>query len=245
MPNYTTGEIAKICGVSVRTVQYYDSRGILIPSEFSEGGRRIYSEEDLRRMKIICFLRELDLPIDSIKKLLNEDHPEKVISILLDEQESLLINDIAKLKGRSDKISSIRQTLKTIRHFSVDSIADIAHITENKNKLKRIRLIILILGIVMDVIEIYTLFIWITKGIWVPFIIGLPVIISLGLIISMLYYKNTVYICPECHAIFRPKLGEMFWARHTPNTRRLHCTGCNYHGFCVETYGKDKNAENN
>lgn len=29
---YTTGEIAKLCGVSVRTVQYYDTRGILIPS---------------------------------------------------------------------------------------------------------------------------------------------------------------------------------------------------------------------
>ena len=34
---YTTGEIAKLCGVTVRTVQYYDTRGILIPSELSEG----------------------------------------------------------------------------------------------------------------------------------------------------------------------------------------------------------------
>ena len=41
MSKYTTGEIAKLCGVSVRTVQYYDSRNILIPSELSEGGRRL------------------------------------------------------------------------------------------------------------------------------------------------------------------------------------------------------------
>ncbi len=46
MSKYTTGEIAKLCGVSVRTVQYYDERGILIPSELSEGGRRLYSEDD-------------------------------------------------------------------------------------------------------------------------------------------------------------------------------------------------------
>ncbi len=242
MPNYTTGEIAKICGVSVRTVQYYDSRGILIPNELSEGGRRIYSEEDLRRMKIICFLRELDLPIDSIKKLLSEEHPEKVISLLLDEQEALLINDIAKLKERSDKIASIRQALKTIECFSVDSIADIAYVMENKKKLRRLRFNMLVLGAIMDVIEILTLIIWITKGIWLPFVIGLPVIIALGVITSMLYYKSTVYICPECHSIFRPKLGETLWALHTPNTRKLHCTGCNYHGFCVETYGKDKDA---
>ena len=51
MSKYTTGEIAKLCGVSVRTVQYYDSRNILIPSELSEGGRRLYSEQDLKRMK--------------------------------------------------------------------------------------------------------------------------------------------------------------------------------------------------
>ena len=57
MSKYTTGELAKLCSVTVRTVQYYDTRGILIPSELSEGGRRLYSDDDLRRMKIICFLR--------------------------------------------------------------------------------------------------------------------------------------------------------------------------------------------
>ena len=45
MSKYTTGEIAKLCGVSVRTVQYYDTRGILAPSELTEGGRRLYSED--------------------------------------------------------------------------------------------------------------------------------------------------------------------------------------------------------
>ena len=44
MSKYTTGEIARISGVSVRTVQYYDDRGILKPSELSEGGRRLYSK---------------------------------------------------------------------------------------------------------------------------------------------------------------------------------------------------------
>ena len=58
MSKYTTGEIAKLCGVTVRTVQYYDTRGILAPSELTEGGRRLYSEDDLRRMKVICLLRD-------------------------------------------------------------------------------------------------------------------------------------------------------------------------------------------
>lgn len=57
MSKYTTGELAKLCNVTVRTVQYYDKRGILIPTELSEGGRRLYSESDLQRLKVICFLR--------------------------------------------------------------------------------------------------------------------------------------------------------------------------------------------
>lgn len=84
MSKYSTGELAKLCNVTVRTVQYYDKRGILIPTELSEGGRRLYSESDLQRLKVICFLREVDVPIDSISQLLEEEHPEKVISILIE-----------------------------------------------------------------------------------------------------------------------------------------------------------------
>ena len=90
MSKYTTGELAKLCGVTVRTVQYYDTRNILVPSELSEGGRRLYSEEDVKRMKIICFLRELGLPINSISQLLSEENPGNVISLLLEQQEQLL-----------------------------------------------------------------------------------------------------------------------------------------------------------
>ena len=82
MSKYTTGEIAKLCGVTVRTVQYYDTRGILVPNELTEGGRRLYSEDDLKRMRIICFLRDLGLPIDSISQLLSEADPGSVISLL-------------------------------------------------------------------------------------------------------------------------------------------------------------------
>lgn len=39
MSLYTTGELAKKCNVSVRTIQYYDERGILVPTDLTEGGR--------------------------------------------------------------------------------------------------------------------------------------------------------------------------------------------------------------
>ena len=104
MSKYSTGELAKLCGVTVRTVQYYDTRGILIPSELSEGGRRLYSEDDLKRMKLICFLRELDLPIDAISQLLKEEHPENVISLLIEQQESALSEEIAEKREKLEKL---------------------------------------------------------------------------------------------------------------------------------------------
>ena len=80
MSKFTTGEMAKLCGVTVRTVQYYDTRNILVPSELTEGGRRLYSEEDLQKLKIICFLRNIDLPIDSIAELFKESGSQEIIS---------------------------------------------------------------------------------------------------------------------------------------------------------------------
>ena len=96
MSTYTTGDLAKLCGVTVRTVQYYDTRGILIPSQLSEGGRRLYSEDDLKRMRVICFLRELDMSINTIDQLLQEEHPEKVIDLLLQQQKEILTEEISQ-----------------------------------------------------------------------------------------------------------------------------------------------------
>ena len=104
MSKYTTGELAKLCGVTVRTVQYYDTRGILIPSELSEGGRRLYTDGDLRRLKIICFLRDMGLPIDAIAQLLEEEEPGRVITLLLEQQAQTLHCEIAQQQAKLEKL---------------------------------------------------------------------------------------------------------------------------------------------
>ncbi len=246
MSKYTTGELAKLCGVSVRTVQYYDTRGILVPSELSEGGRRLYSDGDLNKMKIICFLRELDLPIDGIKKLLREKDSEAVISLLLNEQEKLLHSEIGQKQAQAEKIAEVKRALTKMPEFSLESIGDIAHIMENKRHLRKLRIKMLVGGLIMDAIEVTTLLLWVLRGIWVPFAIGMTVAVAIGIWISAVYFKSTAYICPQCHTVFKSLLREAFFARHTPNTRRLTCPHCARHGFCVETYrSKEKShAEN-
>ena len=244
MSKYTTGEIAKLCGVSVRTVQYYDSRNILIPSELSEGGRRLYSENDLKRMRIICFLREAGLPINSISELFNEEYPEKIISVLLDQQEQILREEIAEGQKKLSIIETIKRELKEIENFSVESIGDIAHIIKQNNNLAKMRWITVLMGIPVTALQWTSIVLWITHGLWWLFAIWVCVAIPWGIIVSIYYYKHVAYICPECHEIFRPRFKEMFWAYHTPKMRRLTCPKCGRKGLCVEVYAQKDGASN-
>ena len=126
MSKYTTGEIAKLCGVSVRTVQYYDSREILVPSALSEGGRRLYSDADLERMKTICFLREMGLSINTIAELLREDDPISVISIILDQHEAELRTESDVLQKKLDMVADLRRALDAQVHHLIAAMAGIA-----------------------------------------------------------------------------------------------------------------------
>ena len=234
MSKYTTGEIAKLCGVTVRTVQYYDTRGILVPTELSEGGRRLYSEDDLKRMRIICFLRDLGLPIDSISQMLSEDDPGSIISLLLEQQKQALKEEIGECQEKLHKLEELRIELKNVKEFSVESIGDIAYMMSNKKKLKKLRMTMLITGIPLSVLQWVSIILWIVKGFWWLFVIWVVIAIPYGILISRHYFKSVAYICPQCHTVFSPTFKEAFWAGHTPAARKLTCTSCGHHGFCVE-----------
>lgn len=240
MSKYTTGELAKICNVTVRTVQYYDKRGILIPTELSEGGRRLYSESDLQRLKVICFLREVDVPIDAISQLLEEEHPEKVISILIEQQESLLMEEIQEKQEQLEKLRELQTTVQTKDSFSLESIADIAVVMKGKKQLKKIYRIILSTGLVVGVLQWLSIAFWIFKGMWWGFALW-ALLATVWLVwVCNYYYKNVKYICPECHQEFKPGKKEALFAKHTPTTRNLTCSECGHKGFCIEIWDGDQ-----
>ena len=240
MSKYTTGELAKLCGVTVRTVQYYDTRGILIPSELSEGGRRLYSEGDLKRMNIICFLRGLDIPIDAISQILKEEHPEKVISLLIEQQEKALADEISEKQGKLEKLCELKNGLKNKAAYSLESIGDIAVVMESRKKMKKLHRMMILTGIPVTALQWFSIIIWILRGVWWPFIVWLLVAAVWGTLVSRYYFTHIKYICPECHEVFRPAFKEAFWANHTPTARKLTCTACGCKGFCVEIWGGDE-----
>ena len=239
MSQYTTGELAKECGVTVRTVQFYDQKGILNPSSLTEGGRRLYSEEDIKKMKIICFLRDTGLSLDTIGQLLKEEDPGSVISVLLQQQEQLLQEEIGERREKLDRLAELKKSVKNDPAFSLETISDVANVMEGKKKLSAVHRNMILSAIPLCILQWAAILLWIFKGTWWLFVIWAVLAIPYGIWASRYYYRSTAYICPQCHEVFKPAFKEAFFAKHTLKTRKLTCTKCGRRGFCVETWGGD------
>ncbi len=69
---YTVGDVAKLAHVSVRTLHHYDEVGLLMPSERSEAGYRIYTTPDLERLQQVLFYKELGFSLEEIRELMSD-----------------------------------------------------------------------------------------------------------------------------------------------------------------------------
>lgn len=238
MSKYTTGEMAKLCNVTVRTVQYYDTRGILVPAELSDGGRRLYNDDDLKKLRLICYLKSIGLSLDNIADILTAENSKNVISTILQAQRVELKSDIERQKESLKEIDGLLNELESGKSFSVESINDIVDFMENRQSLKRLHLKMILVGIIADVIEISAIVLWIVKGIWIPFAVGMVIVVVIISWIFDVYCKNVAYICPECHEIFKAGKKEICFSKHTPKARKLTCTHCGHNGYCIEVGNK-------
>lgn len=234
MSLYITGEIAKLAGVSVRTVQFYDRKGILPPSQLSEGGRRLYSQEDLGKLQRICLWKTMGLSLEAIKGILESQNADKVLELLLEQQAKALEEDIQDRQQQLRSIRALEENLKSAEKIPVNSISDMEQLMKNKQKLRKIHGVMIALGVIMDLLQIAGLILWIVQGIWQPFVVCFAVAVVIGVLLTRYYYRSTEYLCPACGARFRPGVKEFLFSKHTPKTRKLTCSHCGEKDYCVE-----------
>ena len=67
---FTVKQLSKLAGVTPRTLHHYDEIGLLKPSRVGDNGYRYYGEESVLRLQQILFYRELDIPLEEIKKIM-------------------------------------------------------------------------------------------------------------------------------------------------------------------------------
>lgn len=84
----TIHEVSRITGLTVRTLQYYDSIGLLSPDSRTESGYRLYDESALEKLRHIMIFRELEVPLKEIKKIM--DDPDYDGKKILEQQIELL-----------------------------------------------------------------------------------------------------------------------------------------------------------
>lgn len=69
---FTVGELAKLTGITVRTLHHYDEVGLVRPSQRTSAGYRLYDDGDVLRLQQVLLLRELELPLDEIAAVLDD-----------------------------------------------------------------------------------------------------------------------------------------------------------------------------
>ena len=121
-------EVAKLSGITVRTLHYYDEIELLKPSETTEAGYRIYSSEDLERLQQILFFRELDFQLNEIKEIMLNPNYDK--NEALNKHKEFLIEKRKRIDGL---ITLIDKTIKGDNNMSFKEF-DNSKIEENKRK---------------------------------------------------------------------------------------------------------------
>lgn len=117
-------EVAKLTGVTVRTLQYYDRIGLLKPSETAKNGYRIYHPSDLVTLQQILFFRELDFPLKEIQEIMKS--PNYEASDALIHQKELLIKKRDRLNGLIHLVNAALEGEETMsfKEFDTKSIED-------------------------------------------------------------------------------------------------------------------------
>ncbi|NMA81032.1 MAG: MerR family transcriptional regulator [Jeotgalicoccus halophilus] len=92
-----TKELADIAGISVRTLHYYDTIGLLSPEIDRENGYRNYSDQDVSTLQQILFFRQLNFKLTQIKDILNSPKYHQTEALL--EQKDIILKEQTRLNN--------------------------------------------------------------------------------------------------------------------------------------------------
>lgn len=100
-------QVAKLTGISIRTLQYYDEIDLLKPSELTSSGYRLYDENALQALQQILFFKELGFSLKEIKEILENPDFDRIAAFKKQKELFLLkrnrINRLIQLLERLEK----------------------------------------------------------------------------------------------------------------------------------------------
>jgi len=112
---FQIGEVSKKLGITPRTIRYYEEFGLLDPPLRIENGIRLYSNEDIRRIKFILKLKELGLTLKEMLELADIYNQHKQSLIIMPKLIEILDDHIDKIDSRIAKLASLRNDIVEYR----------------------------------------------------------------------------------------------------------------------------------
>ncbi|MEW8995315.1 methyltransferase domain-containing protein [Clostridium sp.] len=132
---YTTGEFAKKAGVTIRTIRYYDSKGILKPSYTNNLGYRYYSDEDFIKLKKILALKYLGLSLDEIISTEKCDYKKEDMMNSLKLQKSIIKNKMNNMKVVLNAIETAEFSMNENSNVKWEEAIDVIKSLESEKEL--------------------------------------------------------------------------------------------------------------
>ncbi len=132
---YTTGEIAKMAGVTTRTIRYYDNKGILSPSSHNSSGHRLYTESDFIKLKRILALKYLGLSLEEVKNTESQSFEKEDIISSLRLQKNIMKNKINYMKTVLHALESAEKSIEDEVDLDWNKTTDIIKILEDEKEL--------------------------------------------------------------------------------------------------------------
>ena len=232
---YTTGQVASQCGVSVRTVQFYDEKGIVKPSCMSENGRRLYMKEDLERFQLVCLYKKLGLSLNKIKEILGSHEPYLYLLDTLNHHYQEINDEIKKLYQQKEVYALLIDEIKTKQCLPVLSEQELDQLVSNKKKYHHLSLMTSGLIIVFSLFVIVGSFLMGYFNKFGGWFIGL--IILLLILLVLFHSKTNVYVCPHCHQKF--SIGffkDLMTLNNGKKGKYLKCPYCHQSHWMKETF---------
>lgn len=109
-------EVEKITGISSQNIRFYEKEGLVKPLRDDNNGYRVYSEDDIKLLKLIKMLRMLDMPVGEIKELLSGAN----LSLCLDKQKELLEKKVSDAMYAIKMCDGLKDEYNSLADLDVD-----------------------------------------------------------------------------------------------------------------------------
>ena len=131
---YTTGEFARMAHVTIRTIRYYDKKGLLKPSFINESGYRMYSDEDFLKLQKILSLKYLGFSLNEIGNMTIHDTSADILKSLK-MQIGLVHKKMENLEQMEKALQNTTQILEETNQIDWTGILNLIHLTDMEKML--------------------------------------------------------------------------------------------------------------